>query len=106
MHQMVDFSEQNGNLVISPVDGMEDDLQECSDLSEALEYQLCNGWGWIDPSEIGALTSGEIVSRETVRDDHGELTECGTIYWNASYMVVDTLDMLKSGESVSWVGKH
>ncbi|PXA07078.1 hypothetical protein, partial [Staphylococcus pseudintermedius] len=43
--------------------------------NELIEYQLCNGWERIQPEEIGALTSAEMISNNAIRNDKGELIE-------------------------------
>jgi hypothetical protein len=68
-------------------------------LHDLLEYQLCNGWEFIPPEDIGALTSAPILSDEAERDDHGNLTKLGQVYWFPDYAVRSELDELyENGE--------
>lgn len=99
---MVTLKKTKDNLLIYP-DDLET-LAECRDLSEAFESALCNGWEWIAPEEIGALTSGEIITDDSSRDDHGKLIAIGRVYWNAEYECLDTLADLQAGHAVSWIG--
>lgn len=99
---MVTLKKTEKNLTISP-----DDLEalaECRDLCEALEHPLCNGWEWIAPEEVAALTSGEIITDDAERDDDGNLLAVGRVYWNSYYAVHDTLADLRAGRTVTWVG--
>ena len=59
-----------------------------------LEDHLCNGWEWIRPEEIGALTSAPILSDESSREDEGLLTQVGTIYWFERYQVLCPVEQL------------
>lgn len=78
-------------------------LEDASTLNEALEYHLANGWDIVDPSEVGALTDGTIISQEVQRNDDGEIQNIGTIYWDKQYETVDTLAELKAGKTVKWI---
>jgi len=92
---------ENGNLEITADDF--DAIAECSTLEETLEYHLCNGWSMVRPEEIGAMIDGLIISDDTDRDDSGELTYVGVVYWFADYAVVDVIDTLLSGEIITLI---
>jgi hypothetical protein len=76
-----EFHKEQGNLVItltpsgrkfikeSKKNGVNTDSDDF--LHELLEWQTCNGWNWVLPEDIGALTSAPILS-ETFKDDNGE----------------------------------
>ena len=59
-----------------------------------IEDFLCNGWSWIHPEEIGALTDAPIISEDATYNDDGELTECGICYAYMNYQVHDPVDEL------------
>jgi len=68
---------------------------------ELVEYQTCNGWEWIAPEEIGALTNALILSCDTVRDDHGVLISCGRVYANMDYAIKSPAEELaRNGEII------
>lgn len=62
--------------------------------SDLMEYELGNGWEWIRPEEIGALTDGNILSDEVVRDDQGNITKLGRVYWFPNHQVISEIDEL------------
>jgi hypothetical protein len=81
----------NGNLQISADDayclelkGMQADWDQRgvdadSRLAEVLEHYLANGWEWLQPEEIGALTAAPILSDDVVRDDEGQVVKTGKV---------------------------
>ena len=58
-------------------------------LHDLLEDFTGNGWEWVNPEDIGALTSGEIIS------DPG-----GNVYWHERYQIEDMVEELVSGKNV------
>jgi hypothetical protein len=109
--QYVEFKKVNGDLEITLTDEgraeFDDILAEqekhgsMQALCELLEYQLCNGWDWVRPEEIGALTNAPILSEEVDRDDQGDLKSVGRVYWFPDYMVTDEIEELqKTGKIV------
>src|SRR5438094_504103 len=52
-----------------------------------LEEHLGNGWEWIRPEELGALTSAPILSDECSRDEQGLLDQVGAVYWFPRYQI-------------------
>ena len=117
MRKVVDFIKlSNGNLriVVRP-DGREEiaELAEKTEarggindaVCEAFDYQLCNGWEWIDPAEVGALTDALILTDDADRDDHGKLVACGRVYSNIDrYQVDNDLVVLRDRGEVIWSG--
>ena len=93
---------QQGNLLIEP-DDLEA-LQEATDLYDAFDHATSNGWQWIEPEDIGALTCGEIISDEVEYDDNGTMISVGRVFWNSEYAVQSTLELLQKGEAVEWEG--
>lgn len=76
------------------------DWYQC--FSETFEGLLCNGWDWLAPEDIGALTDAPILSNCTsIEDDgtrvlHGEGCggSCG-VFWFPDYQVTDPLEVLR-----------
>jgi len=67
-------------------------------LRELLEWQLCNGWEWIWPEEIAALTEAPILTDDCERNEHGKLIRCGHVYWHERYQVEDPIvEMCENG---------
>jgi len=64
-------------------------------LETLLEDHLGNGWELVPPEDIGALTSAPILSDEIERDDDGEITEVGRVYWYPDYQVRDEIEALR-----------
>lgn len=69
-------------------------------LYDLLEDWLCNGWEMVPPEDIGALTSAPILSDEVERDDNGEITKVGAVYWFPDYAVTCELDVLADNGEV------
>jgi len=65
-------------------------------LCALLEDHLCNGWEMVPPEDIAALTAAPILSDEISRDDEGQVTEAGRVYWYPDYQVCDEIDELRS----------
>lgn len=87
------FSEEMGEVVW--------DRNMTSILHDLLEDWTCNGWEWIRPEEIGALTAAPIISDSVERDDNGKLVSTGDVWWHARYAVDDELkELLEHGEYV------
>jgi hypothetical protein len=71
-------------------------------LYDLLEDHLCNGWEWIRPEEIGALTSAPIFSDDCGRDEDGMLTQVGAVYWFPDYQIKSPVEELFRHGSVSF----
>lgn len=68
-------------------------------LCDLLEDHLCNGWEFIQPEEIGALTSANIISDEVTRDEDGNITKLGKIYWFPDYAIrLEINELADTGE--------
>ncbi len=59
-----------------------------------IESHLGNGWAWLEPREVAALTDSPILAFDTQRDDEGELTDSGDVYWYPDYQIVDPIEVL------------
>ncbi len=94
---MLDFSKINNNntlrLAITPT-GLEY-IEESEDkpyiyrLADLLEWHVSNGWDWLSPKELGALTSCDLILSDDVEiDDTGSITSRPfTVYWFDNYQV-------------------
>lgn len=71
-----------------------------------LEPLLINGWQWIRPEQIGALTSAPLISDEVWFGDDGELEfENGArVYGFMDYQISDPAACLLNGKEIIWVG--
>ena len=74
------------------------DLDADSKLSEMIEWQLGNGWSWVRPEDIGALTDAPILSDDIEYDDHGNVVSVGAVYWYPHYDIADpSVQLLTDG---------
>jgi hypothetical protein len=71
-----------------------DEIVDARDMHEVLEHDLCNGWEEIQPEEVGALTSGMLLSNDVERDDSGNLVTIGNVFWDSRYAVKDAREEL------------
>jgi hypothetical protein len=65
--------------------------------TDLIEWHLGNGWKYLDPMEIGALTDSLILTDEAERNDHGELVKLGDVYWFPDYAVTCELNEMLAG---------
>ena len=97
----------NGNLKISLTPEGRIELEEISfnlenqyndyDMfRDLIEHQLCNGWEWLQPEAIGALTDAPILSNDVVCDDNGISNYVNVVWWYPNYMVDDIIEKLYS----------
>src|SRR5260221_8843452 len=61
-------------------------------------------WDWLQPEDIGALTSSPILSDDFDRDDYGNVTRVGRVYWNPRYQVEDDIQTLVENGTIEWEG--
>ena len=64
-------------------------------LAVLLDDHLHNGWQFVPPSDIGAFTSGPLLSREIERDASGAVIAAGRVYWFPAYTVLDEIEELR-----------
>lgn len=71
---------------------------------DLMEDWIGNGWTWIPPEEIGALTDAPIISPDATIEDDGSYTiyPGGAVYWHSNYMVEDPVEKWARGEGVVW----
>ncbi len=62
-------------------------------LHELLDQALGNGWTWVQPEDIGALTDGEILEAPD-----------GRIYWHERYQIESSSEELLQGKTVTFDG--
>jgi hypothetical protein len=74
------------------------------DLCEMLDWHICNGWSYVQPVEIGALTDATIISRDCERDDMGALVHVGRVFAHMSYMLEDPIATWATGHDVIFQG--
>lgn len=65
-----------------------------SKLAQVIEWQLGNGWSFVRPEDIGALTEAPILTEEIDTDDQGTVLKVGTVYWYPQYDVSDPVAKL------------
>lgn len=80
----------------------ETDFDEMELESQILEDLMCNGWDYVQPEEIGALTSAPIISPDVTRDDEGEFISVDVVYAYMDYQVDSWVQRLCDGHSVVW----
>lgn len=80
----------------------ETDFDEMELESQILEDLMCNGWDYVQPEEIGALTSAPIISPDVTRDDEGEFISADVVYAYMDYQVDSWVQRLCDGHSVVW----
>ena len=61
---------------------------------DLLEDWLDSGWEIVPPEDIGALTSAPILTDEIERDDHGQVTSIGRVWWFERYAIEDPVETL------------
>jgi hypothetical protein len=86
---------RNGRRHFSEIREQRDAFGINAALYALLEDHLCCGWEMIPPEDIGALTSAPILSDEIGRDDHGNVTNAGRVYWYPDYQVIDEIDEIR-----------
>jgi hypothetical protein len=59
-----------------------------------LEHQLCNGWDWLRPEQVGALTDSPILTNDVTYNDNGEVEKIGQIWWYPNYMIDNLTEVL------------
>jgi hypothetical protein len=107
-----EFEKQpNGDLRITLLEEAQEDVQEIaskeldadSKLAQIIEWQLSNGWSFVRPEDVGALTDAPILTEELDTDDQGNVLRVGTVYWYPQYDVSDPIAMLLENGYVDFV---
>lgn len=93
----------NGTLRITLLPEAREDVQDIASnqsldadarLAEVIEWQLANGWSWVNPADVGALTEAPILSEDVETDDDGTICHIGTAYWYRQYERYDPVEQL------------
>ncbi len=80
-------------------------LAEMAALYEMLEDHTANSdWEFVRPEEVGALTSGALLADRVERDDNGEITAVGNVYWDSGYQQTSTVEELLTTGKAVWEG--
>jgi hypothetical protein len=72
-------------------------------LIENLEYYLCNGWDWVNPEDVGALTAAPILSNDAEYDEATDTTTYHTLWYHERYMIEDPIALLLAGKTVTFI---
>ena len=86
---------RNGRRHFSEIREQRDAFGINAALYALLEDHLCSGWEMVPPEDIGALTAAPILSDEISRDDHGNVTQAGRVYWYPDYAVRDEIQEIR-----------
>lgn len=71
---------------------------------DAMEELWKDDYDWVNPAEVGALTSSPLLGYDVVRDDNGELTSVKRVYAYNMYAIRSPVeDLLRYGRVV-WQG--
>ena len=95
---------EGGREVFDDIEAIRDKLGINGALGELLADHVRHGWVEVLPEEVGALTSAVLVSDHVERDNLGELLDCGHIYWNPGYQVMDEIAELRREGHVLFAG--
>ncbi len=109
-----EFEVVNGNLVITLTPEGRESITDAQAVGpnidaeqfmhDLFEWQTCNGWEWIAPEEIGALTDAPILSDDAARDDEGRLTNIGRVFWFPNCQVESAVQTLRERGTVTFTG--
>ena len=80
-----------------------------SEQSDFLESAMGNGWSYVPPEDIGALTDATIVSQDGFIGDDGKWyphpeVDSPIVYAHMNYAVEDPIEMWAEGKPVFWQG--
>jgi hypothetical protein len=107
-----EFEKQvNGNLRIVLLEEARVDVQEIaskeldadSRLAEVVDWQLSNGWSFVRPEDVSALTDAPIITEDIDTDNQGNVLKVGTVYWYQQYEVRDPVAQLLENGYVEFV---
>ena len=95
----------SGNLEITLTREGRTEARDGAEFNDLIESQIANGWEYVQPEEVGALTDATIITDDCVRDDDGNLVECGRVYSNINYyQVEDDVERLLRLKKLVWRG--
>jgi len=92
----------NGNLRITLLEDERESVEEIAaqeitadnKLAQVIEWQLGDGWSFVRPEDIAALTEAPILTEEIETNDQGTVLRVGTVYWYPQYDVSDPVAKL------------
>ena len=102
----------NGDLILTPnKKGIEHAKQLVGDnehqpydrgLRAMLTDWIDDGWSWVAPENIGALTAAPILSADSNVEDDGTVTisEGGNVYGHMNYAIEDVVETWAEGRAV------
>jgi hypothetical protein len=103
----------NGDLEITPTAQAVEEAERflamspMQALEELFEDWLCNGWEFIAPEKIGALTDSPILTDEILYNDQGNIEYIGSIWWFPNYQVENEIEtLLKESKVVFSLAKE
>lgn len=67
-----------------------------------LEEFFSNGWAYVYPEEIGALTNADIITDSATYSNDGELISVGYVYYDPDYQIYSTIDELRKSGKYEW----
>ena len=71
-----------------------------------IEDHLCNGWNWVTPESIGALTDAAIISDDIDYNDVGEVEHVGTVYAFMDYAIKLEIEELLFGRECRFISAN
>lgn len=74
-----------------------------SKLAETIDWQLGNGWSFVRPEDIAALTDAPIITDDIDTDDQGNVLKVGKVYWYPQYDVRDPVAQLLENGYIDFV---
>ncbi len=99
----VDFDTTNGNLHITLLPEAREDVQEIASsqqltsdnkLAEVIEWHIGNGWSFVSPEDVSALTDAPILSDDIEYGNNGQVQRVGVVYWYQEYEIHDPIEQL------------
>ncbi len=101
----------NGNLRIELLEEARDDVQEIasqeltadSKLAQVIEWQMSNGWSFVRPEDVAALTDAPIITEDIETDNQGNVLRVGKVYWYPQYDVSDPVAKLLEDGYIDFV---
>lgn len=89
-----------GNMMDKVVFG---ELEPDSAFRDMLESCIANGWDFIRPEEIGALTGALLISDNAERDEDGKLISCKDVYYFNYYALTLEIEELAEHGYIDFV---
>lgn len=94
---------REGDLLITH-DYPDEAIDRHADLSDWFEWHLANGWSWVEPIEVEALTDAPILTDDVERDGTGKITRLGRVFVHTRYQLEDAAEELALRKRVVFKG--